>query len=130
LVQDYQAHKGLNGLLDHFLKYGFGDADPDSAAGKNAQDETQKFLDDFKNLLVANLGKEGAQEALLKIQAAAGQLTENGIKNYVNQIYNELIAPADKPTQDPVIGPISTKTHAEEDAQRQCDLGNPAACEH
>jgi RHS repeat-associated protein len=126
LVQDRQAHEGIESLLDHFFRYGFGDADPNSEAGKKAQDETQKFLADFKHLLVANLGEEGAADALLKMQAAAAQLTGNGVKQYVTQIYKELTV--NVPTQDPQEGPIWFKSQAQQEAQRQCELGNQAAC--
>ena len=131
LVEDYQAHKGLTSMLGHILRYGKGDADPNSQAGAAAQQQTQKFLDDFMGMLIANLGEAGAQEFLHQMQAAATKLVKNdslgatkGIGDYIGDSYNQMMYPqrGGAGLQE---GPIS---HAEEDARRQCGLGNPAAC--
>jgi RHS repeat-associated protein len=87
LVQDSIAHKGITSLYQHFRKYGVGD-DKNKDDEKAAVDATQQFLDDFKAALVANLGKEGAVDALLKIQTAASDLSNVKISKYVNDLSN------------------------------------------
>jgi RHS repeat-associated protein len=131
LVEDYAGHQGITSMIGHILKYGFGDTDPNSQAGKTAQGNTQKFLDDFMNLLIANLGEAGAQEYILKMQTNAERLTRQAdlakkspslVYDYIKSIYDQMVFPQTRVNGQ---APIS---HAEEEAQRQCALGNPAAC--
>jgi len=127
LVQDYQAHRGLNGLRDHFRRFGFGDADPNSKAGAVAQQETQKFLNDFQKLLVANLGEAGAQQFLQRMQASAIGLMNNradnslggkrSIDQHIESIHRRI---------NGLQGYMKSDIKA--DAERQCALGNSAAC--
>jgi RHS repeat-associated protein len=78
LVQDHVAHEGITGIWGHAKRYRLGD-DKNSADENAARDATQAFLSDFKAALVANLGEEGAADALLKIQTAAGGLSLSAI---------------------------------------------------
>ena len=82
--------------------------------------------------LVANLGEAGAQEFITKMQADATRLTVQAdaakknpslVHDYINEIYGQMMYP--QRGSNGLQTPIS---HAEEDARRQCALGNPAAC--
>jgi RHS repeat-associated protein len=131
LVQDHIAHEGLNGILSHIMRFGRGD-DTSKADENAARDATQKFLSDFKALLVANLGDEGAEDALLKIQTAASQLSPTAISGYINELSTSIDAIAASQQNTTGSGafnpPQSGLSEDTEEMQRQCGLGNPAAC--
>jgi RHS repeat-associated protein len=93
LVQDRIAHIGLEGLLQHVLRFNplvadsvDWDANPNSVLGELAVESTNRFLNDFKARLVAESGEQGAQDVLLKMQTAADQLSEEQIKEIIKAI--------------------------------------------
>jgi RHS repeat-associated protein len=135
LVQDRISHMALNGMLSHIMLFGTGD-DQSKADQSAAKDATQKFIDDFKALLVANFGQDGAADMLLKMRGAAAQLSLKALQAYVSNISQELNATAkdsDSVTGDQSQAPSATGPSRSdpvgEDMQRQCADGNQAACD-
>jgi len=120
----------LDGLLSHGMAYGLGDADPNSALGNIAQQETSAFVADLKDRLVANFGADKAGEMFLKIQIAAQGLTKRAIRGHLSDIAVQLRGEARRPHRAIDAGSIRSRfpSAVEEDRIRQCLAGNPAAC--
>jgi RHS repeat-associated protein len=126
LVQDRIAHGELDGMISHLMRFGLGD-DTSPADENAAKDATQKFLRDFRTLLVANLGEEGAQDALLKMQAAASQLSDKAIRNYVNDL-SRLVNGAIQGSEQEELRGHQESQNSTDERHRECVLGNLAAC--
>jgi len=110
-------------MLQHFFRFGFGDADPKSSAGDMAQEATAKFLSDLKALIEKNLGQQGAQDAIGQLEKAASELTQNGVFSNVRDIEMTLQPGASLPMMG------AQPSQIQEDAQRLCGMGNAAACD-
>jgi hypothetical protein len=89
LVQDAIAHDGITTMKQHVHKYGSED-DNNLADMVTAQDATLKFLAEFRTLLVAHLGEQGAQDALLNMSAAASDLSSSALKKYVDDLTTQI----------------------------------------
>ena len=130
LVQDRPAHLGITNILEHIATFfPHKDADPRSALGDLAVEATQKFLEDFKRLLVRDFGEEGAADFLLKMQAASGRLSESAIVSEIGRISEGVEATRSPGGQGPAQSNSQPSSHVQEDMQRQCAQGNPAACD-
>jgi hypothetical protein len=133
LVQDRLAHIGLTNLAQHgFRFFPHRDADPNGPLGKLAQDATAKFLADFKTQLVKNFGQEGADEMVRQMEKAGPELSQQGIDEIISRIAQSLGAP-DTPavieSAEPSPFPGGQGSSAlQEELERQCALGNRAAC--
>ena len=125
LVEDYQAHKGLNGIGDHIKKYHLGDANPDSKEGRQALADALHFIDGVKGALSSSLGDEAGQAKLNEMLNAAENLFNTdmvwGAMNDISQGLNQNAS--DHPGTAP-----SFSSNFQEEENRQCGLGNRAAC--